>query len=204
MKKILLPVFIMVAAAVTLPAKTELLNMSYSRYSGWLGIDDGSLSSIGLSVVGIYDNNFYFQLNGNYGLSYKLYGTEVSLIGYDYLQVGGINTILGVGHDFNFGPIGLVLGGGIFGDFNLIKIQDLEYSPYSGVLETANYYYLTGGLGLGANFYIKFGNFVINAGVMGAWNPLSYSFGNSYSGSERAINLYQTQYSAGIGIGWSH
>ncbi len=203
MKKILLLIFIMVAAAVTLPAKTELLNVSYSRYTGWLGVDEYSLSSMGLTVVGIYDNNFYFQLNGYYGLSWEAYGTEFSLIEYDYLQAGGINVILGVGHDFNFGPIGLVLGGGIFGDFNLIQIQNQWYSYYSGVRETANYYYLTGGLGLGANFYIKFGNFVINAGVMGAWNPLTYSFGNSYSGSERATNLYQMQLSAGLGIGWS-
>ncbi len=203
MKKILLLVFVTVAAAVTLPAKTELLNLTYSHYNSWLGIDDARLTSVGLSVVGVYDNNFYFQFNGTYGISYEINGNQVILTDYDYLQVGGLSTILGFGHDFNFGLIGLVLGGGVFGDFNLTQLKTPSYNYYYNSSNTQNYFYLTGGLGVGANFYIKFGNFVINAGVMAAWNPLTYSFSNSYSGSEEATNLSQMQLSAGLGIGWS-
>ncbi len=208
-KRILLLVFIMAATAITLPAKTELLNVGYNYYNSWLGVDDSKLSSIGLSFVGIYDNNFYFQLNFNYGMSYEMNGIEVDMTKNDQLQVGGISTILGIGHDFNFGIMGLVLGGGVFCDFNITQLELPSYSYYSSsyyystTTTTATYKYLTGGLGLGVNAYIKFNNFVINVGLMGAWNPLSYSCDHSYGELEETINRSQTQYSANIGIGWS-
>ena len=173
-KRILLLVFMMAATAITLPAKTELLNVGYNYYHNWLGIDDSKLSSIGLSFVGLYNNKFYFQLNFNYGMSYEANGIEVDLSKYEQLQVGGFSTILGIGHDFNYGILGFVLGGGVFCDLNVTRLElpNSSSSYYYSTTTIASYTYLTGGLGLGINAYIKFNNFIIKCRVDGSLESL--------------------------------
>lgn len=209
MKKYVLMVFIAMLVVITLPAKTELLNFGYNYYNDWRSVEGAKLSSIGLSITGVYDNNFYFQFNLNYGVDYEVDGTSIDITALDDFTVAGFSTILGVGHNFQFGPVGLIIGGGLFGDFNLStytrKTAEYSYTEIKIIETEENYYYLTGGLALGVNIYIKPGeNFVVNAGVMAAWNPLTSSFDNVYSTtSSRFKNEAQSQFSANIGIGWS-
>ncbi|OQX30042.1 MAG: hypothetical protein B0D92_00540 [Spirochaeta sp. LUC14_002_19_P3] len=194
MKKGVFLVAIAVLAAVTLPAKTELINIGYNTYNNCY-IEGTNFSNVGLSVTGVYDNNFYFQLNLNYAMAYELNGVRVELKSTGITSVG-VSTILGIGHDFKFGPLGLVLGAGVFGDFSVLKLDVPWYTD-----SLYHYYYLTGGLAAGANVFIKLGgNFVINAGIMGAWNPLTYSVNDD----TKATKENQAQFSANIGIGWNH
>ena len=194
MKKIILVILIIVVSTLALPAKTELLNLGRNTYKGWLGAKSGELTSLGLNIVGAYDNDFYFQLNFNLGMSYELEGRSVKVWDNKNIIIGGVGAILGVGHDFNFGIAGLILGGGLFGDFNFtqltseVAVPSSDYSDIRYDKQKGHLYHFTAGLGTGANFYVKLGSFVVNAGVMGAWNPLSYILKdtNNYDYSSQA------------------
>lgn len=194
MKKILIVVLLLTALAFPLAAKTNLLNFGYNVQGDFLGVDGQKLRAIGIdyTYLGGDKTGFYFQANPYYATSVKNGSGDVfKLSDYDE-QSFGSNFIFGFGGDLNFGRFGLILGGGVFLDFNYYEWQTYEYSMFT----------MTAGLGAGLNFYYHLGskNFLINAGFSGAWRPLTYWFDDADSGSETFSG--QSNFNFNIGVGW--
>lgn len=192
MKKILILVLLLTALVFPLAAKTNLLNFGYNVQGAWLGIDDLKMRAIGLDYIhlGGDKTGFYFQFNPYFGTSFKFgSGEPVKFSDYDE-QVFGSNFIFGFGGDLNFGPFGLILGGGLFLDLNYYNW------PSSYV------FYVSSGLGAGANFYFQPGDgtFIINAGLTGSWRPL-YFWTDEFD-SESGTISNQSNFNFNIGIGW--
>jgi hypothetical protein len=190
MKKVLVLTVVLVAFAFPLAAKTNLINFDYGIHGKYWGVEDYSLRSIGVDFINLRGDGagLYSQINPYYALSEKYQGTVYKHSDYGVLSAG-INMIFGYGGDINFGSTGLLLGGGLYGDFN--------YYSYVGEV-----FSLTGGLGLGANFYYQpgTGSFLVNAGITLAWTPWTYRFNDTDSISES--NYGMTYINFNIGIGW--
>ena len=191
MKKSLILVLVLVAIVFPVAAKTNLLNLGYNVHGEYLGYEGWKLRSVSLNYTHLKadKSGFYSQINPYYGLSFKNpFSDVIKLSDVDEMVVGA-NFLLGYGGDLNFGPMGLLLGGGIF-----IDMQYYEYGSYT--------FTVLSGFGLGANFYFQpgSGTFVINAGLNLAWNPWAYEVYETGSGSYTNYGMTTTNFN--IGIGW--
>ncbi len=191
MKKILILVLVLVAISFPLAAKTNLINIGYNVQGDFWGFDGVKLRSISLNSINLKGDTtgFYYQINPYFGLSFKNEASTVfKLSDYDEMVVGS-NFILGYGGDLNFGPMGVLLGGGAFFD-----VQYYDFGSYT--------FTMLSGLGLGAHFYFQpgSGNFVVNAGLTLAWHPWAYEIYETDSGSY--TNYSMTTANFNIGVGW--
>ncbi len=191
MKKIVLLVLLLSVVILPAMAKTSLLNLGYNVQGDFWGADGLKLRSVSLNYtrMGGDTSGFYSQINPYVGLSFKnSAGSVFKLSDYNELLVGG-NFILGYGGDINFGPFGLLIGGGLF--------IDLQYYDYGGYT-----FSLLSGLGVGANFYFQpgTGTFVLNAGMNFAWHPWAYEIYDGGSGSYSNYGMGSANFN--IGVGW--
>lgn len=191
MKKVVILVLVLMALVFPLAAKTNLINFGYNVTGRFFGYEDRALRSVGVDFINLKGDSvgLYTQFNPYYALSQKINGVVYKHSDYD-ITSAGLNLILGYGGDLNFGSMGLIIGGGAYGDFNFFT---------DSVVDT---FTLTGGLGLGANFYYQPGDgtFVINAGLTFSWTPWSYQT-NEYA-SVTYTDYKMTNTNFNIGIGW--
>jgi len=193
MKKALLILVLVAIAVLPATANTTLVNLAYNVHNdifGFSDLYDGlHLRSVGLSITGLNadDFGFYGQANPYYGLSFKNVSVA-KLSDYDEMLIGS-NFLLGYGGDFNFGPMGLLIGGGLF--------LDLNYYDFG-----TSWFNVTAGLGLGANVYFQpgMGNLVVNAGLTAAISPWGYWIYDG--GSEDYTNWGMTTINLNVGVGW--
>lgn len=195
MKRLWLVLLIVTSAALPALSSSNLLNLGYNLQMS--PGDDFTRRSVSLvyTFLGGEKSGFYAQLAPFFALSYKYGGIVTSYHDYGVLG-GGLNLTLGYGHDFNFGSLGLILGGGFF------VSPYVQYEPDYGYL----YYNSAAGLGAGAHLYFRpgTGSFIINGGLDFAWTPF-YLYGDTDWGFgdvsllEKKFNL-----NLNVGIGFRH
>ena len=195
MKRMGLVLLIALLAAIPALASSNLINLGYNIQ--WVPDDEYSRQGIGVvfTHLGGEKAGFYAQLAPFLATSWKSYGVVGKFSDYDLLGIG-LPFTLGYGHDFNFGRMGLLLGGGFFGS------AYVQHSSAYGFL----YYNSAAGLGAGAHFYFQpgSGSLVINAGLDFAWTPL-YLYGDTDWGFGELFFL-EKRFNANInvGIGFRH
>ncbi len=194
MKKILVLVLVLVAIALPLTAKTNLINFGYGVHGDYWGVEKLKIRSIGVDFihVGGETQGFYSQLNPYFATSFKNPDGSTFKFSDSTESIFGANTILGYGGDFNFGQFGIILGGGVFLDFNYYNESSSGVYIFS----------ISSGIGLGSNFYFQpgSGNFVVNAGLTLAWRPWAFYMSEIDSTSETNFTMTYTNFN--IGIGW--
>ena len=192
MKKYLLILFF--SATISLYAKPILFNPGYNIHTSWLGRSTLTLHSVSLDVISLKAKDTkaisaYTQLNPYIGLGAIDSSNSQDLLVSDNAIVAGLMGIIGYGTDIVQGRTGLLVGGGLLLDSNLKVGGDASW-------------YTSTGLGAGANFHITpgEGNFVLNAGLMLGWNPISFWL----SGGKLGSKPYADQFiiNLNLGIGW--
>ena len=195
MKKALIVLFVVLVCTAALPAKTNMLNLgvSVSPYLDW-PMDTYVTRDVSLSWTRLGSDTFgfYSQLNPYIAMSGKNKVSDTTWKFSDYDWMGaGLETVLGWGGDFNFGPLGLVVGGGGYVDINYFSL-------------TYDYMFLSLGLGAGVNVYFQpgSGSFLLNAGLTAAWKPyFTYTdLTNDYNYSDFQNGRFDVTFS--VGIGW--
>jgi hypothetical protein len=193
MKRQGLVILIVCLAAIPALSLSNFINLGYNIQS----VPDNEYSRRGIGVVythlGGEGSGFYAQIAPFFATSWKSYGVVGKFSDYDLLGIG-LPFTLGYGHDFNFGQMGLILGGGFFAS------AYIERDSYYGSL----YYNSAAGVGAGAHFYFQpgSGSLVINAGVDFAWTPL-YLYGDTdYGFGEFSVpdKKYNTNINVGVGF----
>ena len=194
MKKVLVLIVVLVAISFPLSAKTNLLNFGYGVHGDYWGIDQFRARSIGVDYIrmGGEAHGFYSQLNPYFTTSVKFPDGSTMKLSDSTESIFGMNTILGYGGDINFGQMGIILGGGVFVDFNY----------FNESVSAAYLFSISSGLGIGGNFYFQpgSGSFVINAGLTLAWRPWAYYMNEIDSNTD--TNYGMTYSNFNIGIGW--
>ncbi len=148
MKKVLVLIVVLVAISFPLSAKTNLLNFGYGVHGDYWGIDQFRARSIGVDYIrmGGEAHGFYSQLNPYFTTSVKFPDGSTMKLSDSTESIFGMNTILGYGGDINFGQMGIILGGGVFVDFNY----------FNESVSAAYLFSISSGLGIGGNLIAPF------------------------------------------------
>ena len=193
MKKIFLVLLLGALVAIPVLANATLINLGYNvlRYS-----EDYSERGIGpvFTFLAGQQSGFYAQLAPFYSTSWKWFDTVVKYGDNPDLYGGGLSFTLGYGRDFNFGEMGVLVGGGLFVlGFAWVDTYWEDFGADLGF-----------GPGGGAHFYFKpgEGRLILNAGLDVAWRPV-YAWGSDdagYGGFEFEKGNSNVNLNAGIGF----
>ena len=162
MKRLALVVAVMVVVSFPVLANATLINLGYNVHA----YRDSDFSRLGIGPVFTFfvgeTNGFYAQLAPFWATGPRSGSTTYRYRNLDPVG-GGLNFLLGFGRDISFGPMGLLVGGGLFG---------AGYALYNTWSE--NLLYIAGaGPGGGLHFYFRPGpgRLLLNLGVNAAWRP---------------------------------
>ena len=189
-KKSALLLFTVLIVSMPLSARAAFSNVGFSQQSQMegLGFAPQSLTLNGLYIGGEGGLGIYGQISPYVGVNRLYPSGMMSGMTDENMAFVGINGLIGVGTDLNYGRWGLVLGGGYYADFGFYGKVDQE---------TTVTHFLTG-VGSGAHIYLMPDEHVlVNIGLTAAWTPYNYITG---TGSQMNWDSFQVNIS--LGVGW--
>ncbi|MCG8452694.1 MAG: hypothetical protein MI717_05895 [Spirochaetales bacterium] len=175
-------------------ADTTTVNLNYGSYRAANMSPGYSFRSLGFSFTHLAGDTlgFLVQAHPFWGTGMKIPGEQVLPLSLSGLKFFGVNSLLGLGIDLNFGSFGVLLGGGGFSAVSFLGAEDL-----SGLLTIAGF-----GFGGSALAYFHLSDaLILNVAIGYGWTPWNYSFYPDQS-PYYLEKFHTTNFTISAGIGW--